>query len=346
MCLVGVWLGVFFVTPAAQFDPLPSVRLVPAPPLVLPAEVDSNIPIVRELVDGVWRVFAFTSVDGTPTRLTGPSLDRMQNAGPVALVPDPGDGVWIQAIVPDSSGTWYGYYHHEQPADICGRPDRFVLRLGAARSRDRGRTWQDLGIILDAPPDTFACASSNRYVIGGVGDVSAMLTPDRLDLFLFFSQYPSMPSQQGVTVARLAWADRDAPAGRVMVWAGRGWIASRGEIAGAPLVRVSKPWHDGSAEADAFWGPSVHWNQYLGRYVMLLNRARDEEFNSDGIYISYARTLRDPAQWTVPRKILDRPAWYPQVAGLDPTTGTDRAAGRRARFLVQGRSNYYIDFLR
>jgi len=357
---IGAWLGVFLVAlqgpppsvfqrgavDAAQYDPLPSVRLVHAPRLTLSTDVDSNIPMVWERVEGLWRLFAFTSINGIPSRHTGASLDRLQNGGRAALVPDPGHGVWIQSIVPDENGAWYGFYHHERPAEVCGRPDQFILRLGAARSRDHGRTWQDLGIILEAAPDTLACASPNRYVIGGVGDVSALLTPDRADLFLFFSQYSRHPAHQGVAVARLAWADRDAPVGRLTVWAGRAWIPSRGEIAGAPLVAVSKPWHDGSPDADAFWGPSIHWNHYLGRYVMLLNRARDEDFNSDGIYISYARSLRDPRQWSAPRKILDRPMWYPQVAGLDPATGTDREAGRRARFFVHGRSEYYIDFLR
>jgi len=346
LLIVGVWFGVSLVAPAAQFDPLPSVRLVPAAPIALPADVDSNVPIVWTRVDGLWRLFAFTSIDGQPTRLTGASLDRLQNAGVVTLEPDPGDGVWLQAIVPDEDGTWYGYYHHERPAEECGRPDRFILRLGAARSRDRGQTWQNLGIILEAASDTLACASPNRYVVGGVGDVSAMLAPDRLDVFLFFSQYSRIPALQGVAVARMAWADRDTPVGRLMVWRDGAWIPWRGDAEGTPLVPVSRPWHDGSPDADAFWGPSVHWNHYLERYVMLLNRARDEDFNSDGIYISYARTLRDPVQWSAPRKILDRPVWYPQVAGLESTTGSDKDAGRRARFFVQGRSDHYIDFLR
>lgn len=351
--LVGASLTSFLATPRAQFDPLPSVRLVPAPPLTLPADVDSNVPMVWELVGGVWRLFAFASINGAPSRLMGPAVDRMQHGGPVALVPDPGDGVWIQSIVPDENGTWYGYYHHERPADGCGRLDRFILRLGAARSTDQGRTWRDLGIILEAAPETLACATPNLYVAGGVGDVSAMLAPDRTDLFLFFSQYSRIPAEQGVAVARLAWADRDAPVGRVLVWVNGAWLPPRRTSegvwlspAGTPLAPVTRPWHDGAPEADAFWGPSVHWNRYLERYVMLLSRARDEDFNSSGIYISYARTLRDPRQWSAPRKILDRPAWYPQVAGLDPRTGTDRDAGRRSRFFVQGRSDYYIDFLR
>ena len=138
-----------------------------------------------------------------------------------------GHGVWIESVIPDESGTWYGYYHHERAAEACGRMDRFIPRIGALRSRDRGYTWEDLGIIVEAPPDTAACTSTNRFVIGGVGDVSAMLSPDRQDLFLFSSQYSRIPSDRGVAVGRLAWADRDAPVGRVTVWRDNVWMPAR-----------------------------------------------------------------------------------------------------------------------
>lgn len=355
--LVAGLCGVLLVAPSAQVERGPLARLIRAPQLVMPGVVDSNVPMTWELVDGQWRLFAFTSWGGTPTRVSGSALDHMQPAGPVAFVPHPGDGLWIESVIRDDTGTWYGYYHHETPADVCGRRDRFSLRIGAAKSTDRGATWQDLGIILDAAPDSFACASSNAFVMGGVGDVSAMLTADRTDVFLFFTQYSKRPSEQGVAVARLAWADRDAPAGRVTIWVNGAWLpprpasgsdaegsASWAYPAGTPLVPVTKPWHDGDVAADAFWGPSVHWNAYLEQYVMLLNRAKDELFNNDGIYVSFARTLRDPRAWSTPRKIMDAGEWYPQVAGLEPVTGSDKQAGRRARFLLMGRSDYYIDF--
>lgn len=357
-CAAGL-LVVSAAGPSAQIERLPSARLVPAPPLTLPGVIDSNIPMVWDLVDGSWRLFAFTSWGGTPSLLAGPALDQMRESGAVTLVPDPGNGIWIQSVVTDEGGTWYGYYHHERPAEECGRPDRFILRLGAARSRDRGHTWEDLGIILEAPSDTLACASPNLYVIGGVGDVSVMLTPDRQDLYLFFSQYSKIQTEQGIAVARLAWADRDAPVGRLAMWVAGAWLPPRRGTpaagddrpewvypAGTPLAQASKPFHDEAPDADTFWGPSVHWNRYLERYVMLLNRARDEEFNNDGIYISYARTLQDPRVWTPPRKLLNHGEWYPQVAGLDPVTGTDKEASQRARFFLQGHSRHYIEFQR
>ncbi len=336
-----------------------SARLVSAPRLLMPGAVDSNVPLAWDLVDGVAKLFAFASWGGVPAQLAGASLDSMQRIDDVRIVPHPGHGIWIESVIPDEGGVWSGYYHHEAPADICGRPDRSIPRIGAARSLDRGLTWEDLGVIIEAPADSQACASANRYVIGGVGDLSAMVDHARQDLFIFFSQYSKDASMQGVAVARMAWADRDAPRGRIAIWRDGAWMPPR-EIAGlgdqgsgrweypagTSLVPVSQPWHDASGGVDAFWGPSIHWNTYLERYVMLLNRAKNEYFNNEGIYVSFADALDDPRGWTAPQKILNGGEWYPQVAGLEAGNGTDKLAGQRARFFMTGRSAHYIEFQR
>ncbi len=263
-------------------------------------------------------------------------------------------------MVPDGAGAWYGFYHHERPADECGRPDRQLPRIGAARSFDHGATWEDLGIVIDAPPDSAACQSANRFTLGGVGDVTAVLDPDGRDLFLYFSQYLRDASLQGVAVARLAWADRDAPIGKVTIWNDGAWlpaewVAASEETpelgtwrypAGSPLVRPSRPFHDGQAAADVFWGPSIHWNTHLEQYVMLLNRAKDEHYAQDGIYVAFAATLDDPAAWSAPTRILQGGGWYPQVAGLETGRGTDRHAGQRARLFVTGVSSHVLEFER
>ncbi|MGE3493036.1 MAG: hypothetical protein AB7N29_23765, partial [Vicinamibacterales bacterium] len=169
------------------------------------------------------------------------------------------------------------------------------------------------------------------------------------------SQYGRDRSAQGVAVARLAWADRDAPVGRVAMWQNGVWLPAQHVAgdgpeqwaypAGTPLVPVSKPWHDGNAAADAYWGPSVHWNTYLRQYVMLLNRAKNEAFANEGLYVSFSPVLDDPRAWSAPRKFLNGGDWYPQVAGLEPG-GTDKLAGQRARFFITGRSDYFIEFQR
>jgi hypothetical protein len=357
--IVACVCAMTLVTVDAQQERLPTARLVAAPRLAMPGAVDSNVPMTWDLVDGAWRLFAFTSWGGIPARLAGAALDQMQPAGPLEITGHPGHGIWIESVIPDDSGAWYGYYHHETPAYECGRLDRSIPRIGSVRSIDRGVTWQDLGILLEAPPGSAACGSANRYVIGGVGDVGAVLASGSTDLFLYYSQYSRGPAEQGVMVARLAWADRDAPVGRVTIWNDGAWLPPRlvreaddsvpakWEYAtGTPLVRATEPWHDGNERVDAFWGPSIHWNTYLERYVMLVNRAKNEYYNNEGIYVSYARDVADPRAWSRPQKILNGGEWYPQVAGLEMTTGTDRQAAQRARFFMTGRSEHYIEFSR
>ncbi len=334
---------VAITTIAAQSARVPSARLVQAPRLEFPARVDSSNPAVWSLVSGAHQMFVLSSWGGVPVRSIGSSLESLHNAGAVAFETHPGHGVWIEAIIPGDDDTWYAYYHHERPADLCGRNDRQLPRIGALRSRDRGETWADLGIVLDAPAGSEACGSQNRFVFGGVGDVTAALDPDTRDIYLYFSQYFNDAAAQGVAVARLAWADRDDPVGKASIWNDGAWLA---DGAGTPLVRTRQPFHDRSPAADVFWGPSIHWNTYLERYVMLLNRARDDQFNNDGIYVSYSPTLGDPSQWTAPVKIIDGGGWYPQVIGIEVGTGTDRFAGRRARFFLTGRSDRYIEFER
>jgi hypothetical protein len=313
--------------------------------------------MVWERVEGAPRLFAISSWGGTSKLSAGPDLARLQVVGPLTFTRHPGHGVWFESIVAAEGGAWYGYYHHERAAEECGRPERQLPRIGAARSMDRGLTWDDLGIIIDAPPGSMACESANRFVLGGVGDVGAMLDHESKDLYLYYSQYGRDPLTQGVAVARLAWADRDEPVGKVTIWNDGAWLPARPGVpddgpdvwvypSGTPLVRPTRPFHDASSAADVFWGPSIHWNTYLERYVMLLNRARDDQFGQDGVYVAYATTLSDPRGWSAPRKIFNGGGWYPQAIGLEAGRGTDRLADRRARFFITGKSEHMIEFER
>ena len=310
--------------------------------------------MVWSLIEGVNRLFAITSWGGIPIRSAGASLEMLQRGAPVAFTSHPGDGVWMEAIIPDEVGVWYGYYHHERPADLCGRPERHLPRIGALRSTDHGATWENLGIVLDAPPGSEACDSNNRFVLGGVGDATVALDPNGQDLYLYFSQYSRDAAGQGVAVARLAWADRDEPVGKLTIWNSSAWLpASRPDEsapfvypAGTPLVKAGQPFHDRSTANDVFWGASIHWNTYLEQFVMLLNRAKDDQFGQDGIYVSFAPTVSDPRAWSVPTRILSGGQWYPQAVGIEAGSGTDRLAGRRARFFMTGKSDRTIEFER
>ena len=343
----------------------PRVSLVAAPTILLPGGVDSNSPIVWDLEDGQRRMFAFTSYSGVPSMASGNDVGRLGAPTEIVINPHPGHGVWMEAIVTDEVGTWYGFYHNEWPATRCGRDDVMVARIGGARSTDRGRTWEDLGPVIQAMQSATACDSTNKYIIGGVGDLSVMLDDSKQYLYFFYSQYQRQPQSQGVAVARIQWADRDRPSGRLELWRSGIWEpeAGRRELlpglpgalrrrvewtypAASPLVAPTYAWHDGDDRVDAFWGPSVHWNTAIEQYVMLLNRSRDESYTQEGIYVSYAPRLDDPTLWTVPQKILNGGRWYPQVVGQTPGTGTDKLAGAAPRFFMSGRSDWLINFTR
>ena len=341
---------------------VPRASLTPASAIVLPGGVDSNSPLLWNLEDGERRLFVMTSFDGIPRIATGTALERLGPAADVTFETHPGHGVWMEAIVFDDVETWYGYYHNEWPASRCGRDDRMVSRIGAAKSVDNGRTWQDLGPVIQSPQSATSCQSNNRYIIGGVGDLSVMLDDNKHYLYFFYSQYQQQREAQGVAVARMVWADRDRPAGRLALWRDGIWDAEAGRRelqqtipgsmrrrlewtypAATPLVAPTYAWHDTDDRVDAFWGPSVHWNTALQQYVMLLNRSKDESYSQEGIYVSFSPRLDEPSLWTAPAKILNGGKWYPQVVGTAPN-GTDKTAGSSARFFMSGRSDWVINF--
>lgn len=261
----------------------------------------------------------------------------------------------MEAVVADIDGTLYGYYHIENTATVCPGTGKVIPRIGAARSHDSGLTWTPLGIILEAPPGSYDCETNDSYFVGGVGDFSVQLDADSRDLYIFFSQYNRR--SQGVGVARLAWADRDNPTGKVMVFTGGVWLPTRSFTfpsgmtrslypSAVPIFPTRDPWNDDDTEVDAFWGPAVHWNVYLEQYVMLLNHAKDTSWTQDGIYVSFNRRLDDPAGWSQPVKILGGGRWYPQVMGVEIGSGTDKVAGRSARFYMAGTSEHLIHFIK
>jgi hypothetical protein len=326
----------------------PRAELVTAPRLRLTGDVDSNSPAVWQRIGGLTQVLVLTSTAGRPSLATGPHLRNLSSAFPIVLEPWPGGGVWMEAVLVDDDGTLYGYYHNENVATMCqgSGGTKTMPRIGAAKSVDHGVTWEPLGLVLEAPPGSFDCETNDVYFVGGVGDFSVQLDSDSRDLYFFFSQYVRFGRLQGVGIARLAWADRDNPSGKAMVFGSRTWFPARaftfpgGTLrwiypSAVPIFPAVEPWNDDDTLVDAYWGPSVHWNAYLEQYVMLLNHAKNTAWTQEGIYVS-----------SKPVKILDGGRWYPQVMGLEDGSGTDKVAGRRARFFMAGVSEHLIQFIR
>ena len=161
------------------------------------------------------RMHVFMSFAGTTRRSEGLGVDDLTPALDVAWTTRPEQGVWMEAVVADDAGTWYGYYHNERAGVECGDTGKVMPRIGAARSFDRGVTWEDLGPVLEAPPGTSVCDTTNHYFHGGVGDRQRDARSRQAVSLHVLLRYLADLSGQGVAMARMAWANRDAPAGRV-----------------------------------------------------------------------------------------------------------------------------------
>lgn len=299
------------------------------------------------------RFFIFNSA-GSPWRSSGTDVGHLRRAEQECQFDQRAlGGRWIEATWKARDGLLYGWYHLE-PEKVCEgrRPTRSRItltapRIGAVRSRDNGANWEDLGIILLAQP-VLRCNSRNSYFAGGNGDFSVMLDRNEEYLYFLFSTYAGTVGEQGVAMARMRWADRNHPTGKVTKWYAGRWTEPGLGGRATPVFRAEGDWH--GPRPVAFWGPSIHWNTHLEKFVVLLNHARDSRWAQEGIYTATTSDLSRPLTWTEPRKLLapaiaDR--WYPQVIGSDSQKKeTDKLAGRIARLFVRGISYWELVFHR
>lgn len=328
--------------------PVLGIELRPAAPIALYDErlgrADSNSP-VHAYRD---RSFAFVShyepighiyrrIGSAGLRFEAP-MERVRIAGD----PDPAVGKWLESTWRDATGRLYGWYHAEEVA-----PCLYDLRLphvGAMASDDDGATWHPLGVILRAPADGHDCDYRNGFFAGGYGDPSVIADRESKYFYIHFSSYVSDESAQGIVAARYPVARRDQPAGAVEVWTGAGWVPA-GAAAPRPFWPQERGWRH--RDPTGFWGPAVHFNRALGRFVMLLNRTEHGAGNwrQEGIYITFNPDPADPSRWTGPQRLVEGGYWYPQVIGLGADDG-DTRAGEVARFFMSGFSAWDIRFPR
>jgi hypothetical protein len=273
-------------------------------------------------------------------RSSGP--DQFHLGGPIAvsLSPLTHRPYWIEATWVDQDGTMFAWYHHE-PAGLCGTKHLTAPEIGALVSYDGGINFTDLGIVLSNgyPID---CSAQNGYFGGGNGDFTVVLSRKRTYFYFLFSNYGGPVNAQGVAVARMSFDRRYSPVGAVQKYYNGNWLEPGNGGAVTPIFPATVAWEQ--ADTDAFWGPSVHWNTYLGKWVMLLNRSCcSPGWPQAGIYASFSSDLSNPAGWSQPLQLLEGGAWYPQVIGRSPD-GTDTLAGQVARFYMGGTSTSEIVF--
>ncbi|MBI4603678.1 MAG: hypothetical protein HY721_17125 [Planctomycetes bacterium] len=312
---------------------LPRAVLRDAPRVEFPGDTDCNSP--AHWSGGTFYLF---NSAGHPKRSSGQDLFHLGPAVPSAYDNTANGGRWIECTWKDDDGKLYGWYHFE-PRGLCPGTTLTAPRIGAVVSTDDGATFRDLGIVLEARPGTLRCDAKNGYFGGGNGDFSIMLDARKEHFYFLFSAYSGDVSEQGLAVARMRYADREDPVGKVWKWHQGGWTEPGVGGRLTPIFPGAVDWV--REDADAFWGPSIHWNHHLGLHVVLLNRTKDKPgWPQEGVYVTFNDDLADPAGWTKPVKIHDGGRWYPQVIGLDASRReTDKLAGRTARFFMRGENN-------
>jgi hypothetical protein len=316
-----------------------TVEVRPAPRITMPTPTDSNTPIVRT---GLNQYVMFSST-GDPMISRGRSQLRFRTTSPVTIRNGAAhQPMWIESAWVDQTGALWAWYHHERIID-CGTREKSVPAVGALLSHDAGATFTDLGLVLESW-DRDDCSAQNGYFAGGHGDFTVI--PDSEGKFLYFhyGNYGGDPESQGVAVARMAIADRVQPIGRVWKYYEGSW--NEPGIGGrqTPIYKANIPWQQ--PDTDSFWGPSVHWNTHLERWVMLLNRSCCwEGWPQEGIYIAFSTDLNEPTSWSQPVKIAEVDNWYPQVIGSG-ADGSDTLAGQTARLFVRGDSEWELVFHR
>ena len=125
------------------------------------------------------------------------------------------------------------------------------------------------GIIMAA--HTINCSSKNGFFAGGHGDFSVILDEKGEYFYFLFTNYGGGPLAEGIAIARMEFADRFQPMGAVYKYFDGDWFEPGIGGSASAIFPAHVTW--ANANADSFWGPSIHWNTYLRKYVMLLNRA-------------------------------------------------------------------------
>jgi hypothetical protein len=316
-------------------------------------EIDSNSP-------AFWNGDTFYMFNSYlhPWRYSGTDLSHL--GSPVKVEMGPTNDrlwTWIESAWIDNDGTLYAAYHYE-PDNLCFADHHLPTapKIAWMRSLDNGATWTDLGFILAADPENIRCDTKSTWDAGGEGDFSFIVDREKEYIYFFFSSYDKDFKQQGIGVARMRYADRDSPAGKIRKWYNGAF--SQPGIGGrfTPIFPAKKDWHEG--HADLMWGPSIHWNTFLNTYAIVMNHAIDSDMTQEGIYATYNSDLSNPAGWSEPQRILDRDqilkasrglridqsvGWYPEIVGTQ-WGESDKLCGQTGRFFMKGLSRLEIVF--
>jgi hypothetical protein len=309
----------------------------PAEPVRLPLVVDSNAPTFWR--DG--RLHLYTSA-GEPMLSVFDAQFQLVSTTRVGLDRTEHLPMWIESVWQSDDGALYAWYHYER-VGLCPNSKLTAPQIGALVSRDGGRNFRDLGLVANSA-EAMDCSASNGYFGGGHGDFSVILDRAGQYFYFLFGSYGGEVSSQGVAIARMSAGNIANPVGAVWKYYQGAWAEPGLGGRVTPIFPASAGW--AQPDTDAFWGPSVHWNNYLERYVVVMNRSCCEPgWPQEGVYLTMNADLGDPVGWSAPQRIAEAGDWYPWLMGLGEGE-TSSEAGQRVRLFVRDLSEWELVFQR
>lgn len=218
-------------------------------------------------------------------------------------------GIWLHSVFRRSGKNLLGFFVAEDQYCCPRDPQQVAWRsVGVTQSNDNGATWgarQQILTAQEAKP-----AQSAPHLWGGNGDGSAIWDPQNCR-WMFFYQHEYVTA-----------AVSSDPEGKPGTWLKyfNGEFSEPG-LGGrdSPLPGVEAV-HGGNA--------SVHFNSYLGKWVMV--------YHGWDPQVSYISSSMDLIHWDAPRFLVDTDnppgrGWYPTIIGE-----SDLRAGEKANL-------YYTD---
>jgi hypothetical protein len=244
--------------------------------------------------------------------------------------------MWIESVWQDPSGPLWAWYHHERVGDC---PNLNVPEIGALVSYDGGRSFTDLGIIM-ASGEWTNCDALNGYFANGHGDFSVVADREGQYLYFLFGAYGGDLANQGVAIARMPISALWSQQGAVWKYYEGGWTEPGLYGRVTPVFPAVAGWE--GANTDSFWGPSIHWNSHIGRFVVVMNRSCcGPKWPQAGMYVTMTSDLANPSAWTEPAYLTGYDDWYPWVLGLGAGEGSAEA-GQQVRFFIRNHSEWEL----
>jgi hypothetical protein len=218
-------------------------------------------------------------------------------------------GIWLHSVFRKSGKNLVGFFAAEDQYCCPRDPHQVAWRsMGVASSADNGATWQSPAQILTAAEARPTLAQ--EHIWGGDGDGSAIWDAEHCRWMIFYQH------------EYLTAAISTDPEGKPGTW----FKYYNGAFTEPGLGGKDSP----LAGLDAVHGgnPSVHFNSYLGKWVMV--------YHGWDPQVSYITSSTDLLIWDKPRFLVDSAnppgrGWYPTIIGE-----TDLRAGQKANL-------YYTD---